>query len=337
MKNFSLLFLVLLVQLSFAQKQRFSSVVRTNRLTTAPYYVEIDYPRNLPGLIARYRADSLQTIIDNTNPTVFNANNINQGNNASEAGFNGTVFQWLDISQDDMGNDNNNHLTAHNNNGTATSASNSATYLANAITNPSYRSNATVRGDGNNDHLFVDINPNITQSFTFIFVMQALNSNPGTYNSFIASSTGHNGTNPSGQQSRGAWQISTTADVTRLYFRWADRRRSNNPGSANYNRYNTRDLILHNYDTDKHVYYIEYDDTTRELRIEVDGVIIPNGVYTITGTNNSPVIDNLKLWRNRAMNSYLRAEFHEFFLSDEIFDSSQKQLLTNYLLAKWGI
>ncbi|PCE63197.1 hypothetical protein [Sediminicola luteus] len=312
-------------------KEVFSSVLRTNRYTTAPYYVEIDYPKNLPGMIARYRADSTQTIID-YNYTNFNANGIANGYNASQPFFSGDVFQWVDISYRDTNNDgindtpNNNHLTAHNRYRTSIDPWASATYVPNTATSPSYRTNAKVQGDGVDDHLFKDISPNLTDDFTFIFVMRATNPNPGNYNSFIASSSSTSQQNPNGPRIGGAWQVSTTNDRSTFYFGYC---RKTNSG--------TSWLPLIPFDTQVHVFYIEYDKSANRLLVSVDGVTRVNHTVNTSNGQMGPIIDELRLYRNRNMDTYIAAEFNEFFLAEVLFDESQKRKITNYLLAKWGV
>ncbi|PCI06230.1 MAG: hypothetical protein COB81_01500, partial [Flavobacteriaceae bacterium] len=202
--------------------------------------VKTDYPSVLPGMIARFRADYKYTIIDDSDVT-FGANGEANGKDANHAGFNGSIFQWRDISERDHDNDvttprvkNNNHLTAT----VITPPSNQplyihpegkANYIPNNITTPEYRNNAMVKGvakdkDVTESHLRVDLSPDLNESFTFVFVMRAVNPTATRYGSFIASANGHRGSNfnPKGASSDGSWQISTTLANTPLYFRYHD-------------------------------------------------------------------------------------------------------------------
>jgi len=299
--------------------------------------IDIDYPSVLPGMIARFRADFEDTIIDDTNPNL-DQNGEALGNMASQNNFNNNVYQWRDISERDDDNDpttarikNNNHLNAStnspfNNGGPIlVDQEGIATYTRNNITSPLYRNNATVKGrsNGNRSHLRVDIEPDLNGSFTFVFVMRAVTNNPGTYASFIASSVGTNKTNPSGASVDGSWQISTNWETNNLIFRYDD-----SQGTKD-------DIILHPYNTQIHAYYIEYNDLNRNLKVYVDGILIADKIFA----NNlqSPIIRDLRLFKNRNAETYLEAEFHEFFLADTVFSVNQKQLLIEYVLAKWGV
>jgi len=319
-------FLFLMAHLLFSQDfNGFNTVLRTNKLTSAPYYVEIDYPSTLTGLIARYRADDLSTIYDNSCkndkkfPEFANKTGIiKKCKNANQKGFIKNVFQWLDISG------NKNHLTAYNKYRSDYESEAAPLYIPNDITNPSYSTNATVSGDGINDHLYKDINPNLDGDFTFIFVMRATNPSPGTYDSFIASSSSTNQNNPKGPQIAGAWQISTNNNTSNLYFGYCYER---NRG--------TIWLELLNFDTNVHVYYIQYDVSETRLTISIDG--ITKIIHTVDKRKTGPIIDELRLFRNRNMNTNIAAAYHEFFLANRIFTNKEKLKVTNYLIAKWGV
>jgi len=303
----------------------FNTVLRTNRLTTAPYYVGIDYPSTLPGLIARYRADSLETIYDDSGRTKkkfpqFHKKTgiVKQCKNAAQEGFELKVFQWLDITG------NNNHLTAYDRYRTTIDPDASASYTFSTVTDPNYQTNAKVIGDGFYDHLYKDIDPNLEEDFTFIFVMRATNPNPGGYNSFIASSSHTSQDSPNGPSRAGAWQISTNTDTNNLYFGYCE-------------AYNgaTHWLPLINFDTQVHVYYIEYDFSEKKVTISVDGLTKVS--HTVSPGRTGPIIDELRLFRNRNMDTYIAAEFNEFFLADRLFTDGEKLKVTNYLISKWGV
>lgn len=302
--------------------------------------VKTDYPSVLPGMIARFRADYKYTIIDDSDVT-FGADGKANGKNGNHVDFNNTIFQWRDISERDHDNDaatprvkNNNHLTATvisppSNQSLYIDSEGIASYIPNNITTPEYRNNAMVKGVGKveditESHLRVDLSPDLNESFTFVFVMRAVNPTATKYGSFIASADGHSGssTTPKGANSVGSWQISTTLENTPLYFRYHD-------GS------DTEDIELHNYDTNIHAYYIEYNNLNRNLKIYVDGNLVSDTV--IATDKQSPIIRDLRLFKNRNSETYLEAEFHEFFLADTVFSVGQKQLLIEYILAKWGV
>ncbi|PCI06226.1 MAG: hypothetical protein COB81_01480 [Flavobacteriaceae bacterium] len=324
------LLIILVTNTTFGQDfNGFNTVLRTNRLTSAPYYIEIDYPSTLPGLVARYRADDLESIIDDSKPWV-NGSGKSPGKKATHHKFNRTVFQWRDISKRDTDGDgipdknNNNHLTAYNKYRSFTDANASASYSYNTISSPSYQTNANVSGDGINDHLFKDIEPNLTENFTFIFVMRATNPDPGTWNSFIASSSNTSEDDPNGPSIAGAWQISTNENTDKLFFGYCGKIKNG-----------TNWLPLIDFDTKRHVYYIEYHKPSKKLTIFVDGLAKVS--HTVSAENIGPIIDELRLFRNRNMDTYIAAEFNEFFLADRLFTTGEKMKVTNYLIYKWGV
>lgn len=154
--------------------------------------------------------------------------------------------------------------------------------------------------------------------------MRATNSSPVEYNSFIASSSNSSTQSPNIPNIAGAWQISTSSNTNNLYF-----------GYCNKKNKGTNWIALIPFDTKVHIYYIQYKISTKLLTISVDG--LTKVVHTVANGRIGPSIDELRLFRNRNLDTYIAAEFNELFLSKNIFSFTEKLKATNYLIYKWGV
>lgn len=224
------------------------------------------------------------------------------------------IQKWLDRSG------NNRHFQA-------VSSDANPTYQCDSQLDPYYLFNANVMGDGINDDMRFDfgsaspgtldgLSGIIDQDFTFVFVLQAIDPTPATYDSFIASGSSPNITKN--------WQISTTGNVNNFYFLLR--------GDTNSN---TKTYLLAPYDTNPHVFILQRYTIGGVIKIKfsVDGNI---AFDESINSASAPSLSLIKLYKNRNDVKYINASFKEFFVFNKELSTDEQYELEQYLLSKWG-
>lgn len=293
-KPISLSALFLMSMSVYAQKR--IKVHRNPERSSGAQYVE----RNIPSTLSPY------LWLDASDPAYFSSDiNLNTtfACPADDAEY---VRVWKDRSGNDR------HFYAYGNNADAARPQ----YHCNTLETPFYKSNACIHGDGVNDDMRFDFanDPSgvIDNDFTFVFVMQAEDATPGTYNSFISSGTG--------ASVNKNWQISTTTDVTKFHFLC----RGNS----------TR--VIANYDTQPHIFVLQRKTIGGQIHVifKFDGTQV---VDYVSAASNAPSLSKLKLFRNRNEGTFIEASFFEFFVFTQDLTANEEYELSQYIKSKWGI
>lgn len=291
--RFLFYFSILCLQSVLAQN---ISVLRNPERTSGAYWVE----QNIPSTLSPY------LWLDASNPDYFSSDNnlsttfLCPQNNAS------FVRAWKDRSG------NNRHFYSYGNNVNSARPK----YYCNTLNFPFYKSNAHITGDGVNDELRFDFSNDpsgvINTDFTFVFVMNAEDPNPSTWDSFISS-----GTNPNVNHN---WQISTTSNKNNFYFLLKGKPHT----------------LIAPFDTQPHVFILQRKKIGNTIHVifKFDG----NQVFSYTTSSAlAPTLSKLKLFRNRNENTYIEASFSEFFVFTQDLSANEEYELEQYLLSKWGI
>ncbi len=298
------LFLIGFIFYSFLIEAQTIEVNRYGYRTTGAYWRE----RELPDTIVPY------LWLESSSETYFKDEN-GDSISCNEASTH-SVSTWLDRS----GNDRHFHSIS--------SASN-PTYSCDSQSFPFYTSDASVTGDGTDDEMRVDfetipagaidgLSGILDQDFTFVFVMQAFDPNPGRFDSFIAS-----GNSP---QVAHNWQIGTVSDTSNFYFSLR--------GNNNANTWK-KELIP--FDTNPHVFEIRrYTTGSGEIRVVfyVDGIEVFDDAINAA---SAPTLSLLKMYKNRNDEKFIHANFFEFFVFTQDITEDQQFELSQYLLSKWGV